>query len=606
MTRSSLKLSKRRTPTGLLAVVLLTVVVATAVYAQINLQAKLVLRPVTSGEISAYKLPSTTEMSVGLTTVGVGQAAYLEMDVNIAEPASDINGVVWTLTNKPAGSNAAIGDDLLNSNVPIYEPSDRLAYRIAGRASLRPDVTGVYVVSATVTTHTGPTATVAQTIVAANYVGISGCARCHNGSGPPNMVQSWSATAHSQIFTSEITGAAGNTTYASTCWGCHTVGYDLNSTINNGGFDKMMKQLNWTPPSSAVPSNWTNMPTALQNVANIQCENCHGPGSEHANSGGTPYAISVPSGSGTCNSCHDAPTHHVKGSEWYNSMHSVTTTDPAGNASCVGCHTGPGFVGRMTGAKTVNTAYGAINCQTCHEPHGQTTPSNAAHLIRIDTPVKLADGTLVSNAGEGALCMNCHQARQNASTYVDSTAGSAHFGPHEGPQSDMLEGVNGYTYGRNIPSSAHAFVAKDTCVACHMQATATTDAAFLKAGGHTFKPSFTPDGSTTPVDLVGACQGCHGPEITSFNFALMDYNGDGQIEGVQTEVQKLLDQLSSMLPGSNGKPQTALTIDATWTKPQLRAAYNWSFVNNDGSKGIHNTAYAVGLLKASIEDLSKK
>ena len=37
----------------------------------------------------------------------------------------------------------------------------------------------------------------------------------------------------------------------------------------------------------------------------------------------------------------------------------------------------------------------------------------------------------------------------------------------------------------------------------------------------------------------------------------------------------------------------------------MEAAYNWLFVNNDGSRGIHNTAYAVGLLKASIADLSK-
>ncbi len=49
--------------------------------------------------------------------------------------------------------------------------------------------------------------------------------------------------------------------------------------------------------------------------------------------------------------------------------------------------------------------------------------------------------------------------------------------------------------------------------------------------------------------------------------------------------------------------KTALTIDSTWTKPQLEAAYNWPFVNNDGSQGIHNTAYAVGLLKASIANL---
>jgi hypothetical protein len=347
------------------------------------------------------------------------------------------------------------------------------------------------------------------------------------------------------------------------------------------------------------------MPAALQNVANIQCENCHGPGSEHASSGGTTWEISVPTGSGTCGSCHDDPTHHFKSTEWNNSMHAVTTTDPAGNAACVGCHTSFGFIGRMTGATNVNTAYSAINCQTCHEPHGQTNPSTAAHLIRTDAPVTLADGTSVSNAGEGALCMNCHQARVNAQTYVTTTPGSAHFGPHEGPQADMLEGVNGYTYGQAIPSSAHAFVAPNTCVDCHMQTVAATDPAFLQAGGHTFKPSYTPTGSTTPVDLVGACQSCHGPDITTFNFPLMDYNSDGKIDGVQTEVQELLDQMSAMLPPV-GQTKTSLNIDATWTQPQLAAAYNWQFVNNDGSRGIHNTAYAVGLLKASIEDLSKK
>jgi hypothetical protein len=138
-----------------------------------------------------------------------------------------------------------------------------------------------------------------------------------------------------------------------------------------------------------------------------------------------------------------------------------------------------------------------------------------------------------------------------------------------------------------------------------MQATATTDAAFLKAGGHTFKTDFTPADSTTPVQLVGACQNCHGPEITTFDFPLFDYNGDGKIEGVQTEVQRLLDTLSAMLPPA-GQAKTSLTIDSTWTQPQLEAAYNWLFVTNDGSKGIHNTAYAVGLLKASIADLTAR
>ncbi len=196
MPRINFNLSSRGTPTGLLAVVLLIVVATTATYAQINLQAQLVLRPLTNGEIATYKLPATTETSPGLTTVGVGQAAYLEVDVNIAEPASDINGVAWTLTTKPSGSQAAIATSPLGANVPVYELSDRLTLQAAGRALLRPDVNGVYVVTGVITTHSGPTATVSQTIVAGNYVGITACARCHSGGGAPNMVPSWSNTLH--------------------------------------------------------------------------------------------------------------------------------------------------------------------------------------------------------------------------------------------------------------------------------------------------------------------------------------------------------------------------------------------------------------------------
>src|ERR1700733_5411540 len=116
-----IKLSTRRTPTGLLAVVLLAVVATTALDAQIALQAQLVTRPLTAGEIAKYNLPATTEMSGGLTTVGVGQAEYLDAEVNIAEPASDISGVAWTLTTRPTGSQAAIATSPLGATVPVYE-----------------------------------------------------------------------------------------------------------------------------------------------------------------------------------------------------------------------------------------------------------------------------------------------------------------------------------------------------------------------------------------------------------------------------------------------------------------------------------------------------
>jgi hypothetical protein len=413
------------------------------------------------------------------------------------------------------------------------------------------------------------------------------------------MVPAWSKTAHAGLFTSGINGGQGS--YTSGCISRHTVGYDANSTMNDGGFSAVAKQLNWTFPATLQPGNFEAMPAALKGLANIQCENCHGPGSEHANYGGAQVAISVPNNTGACSQCHDAPTHHIKSAAWANSMHAVTTRDPAGNASCVGCHTGSGFITKMNGAKITDTTYHSIDCATCHEPHGLTSPSDAPHLVRSMASVTLADGTKVTNGGTGTLCMQCHQARQNASTYVDATAGSAHYGPHEGPQADMLAGTNGYTYGQKIPSSAHGDVVQNACVDCHMQTVASTDAAFLNAGDHTFKTTYAPAGKPA-VNLVGACQSCHGPDVTQFDFALFDYNGDGVIEGVQTEVQHLLDQLSTMLPPNNSV-KTSLTIDNSWTKPQLEAAYNWLFVTNDGSRGVHNTAYTVGLLKASIANL---
>ena len=421
------------------------------------------------------------------------------------------------------------------------------------------------------------------------------------------MVNAWSKTLHAEIFKDGINGLNGSS-YGPSCWGCHTVGYDASATMPDGSFDDVMKQLGWAPPAVLQPGNFEAMPAALQNVANIQCENCHGPGSTHISSGGDTRLISKTFDSGVCGQCHGAATHHVKTMEWNNSGHAIAPRDASGTGrdGCVGCHTSIGFVGKISGAAAVDTTYSAITCQTCHEPHGETIPGTNTHLVRTLAAVTLADGTTVTNAGMGTLCMNCHQSRQNAATYVPKTAGSTYYGPHHGPQADMLEGTNGYTYGKNIPSSAHADVVEDTCVHCHTQTVAsTTDPAFGKVGGHTFKLSWPGDANNPPEDLVGACQTCHGPDVTTLNFPLMDYDGDGVIEGVQTEVQHLLDQLALLLPPV-GQAKSTLNIDSTWTQPQLAAAYNYLFVQSDGSMGIHNMAYTVGLLKASIADLSKK
>src|ERR1017187_5814318 len=162
------------------------------------------------------------------------------------------------------------------------------------------------------------------------------------------------------------------------------------ATATNGGFDYVMKQTGWVFPTVLTPTNWTSMTNVLQNLGNIQCENCHGPGSQHAYGLGDTNLITKTVKSGDCNQCHDAPTHHIKGTEWYVSRHALTTGPSSAN--CLPCHSANGFIARgdanTNGSYSVtpvtNVTFAPISCQACHEPHGDTVPANNPHLIRSE------------------------------------------------------------------------------------------------------------------------------------------------------------------------------------------------------------------------------
>ena len=636
----------KKAMTCLMAVVLMTIVAAITASAAAPppLNGQLVLRPFTPGDVTVYKLPSTTETSPGLTTVGIGAPIYLEAEINSAIAPSTIVSVTWVLTNKPAFSTAFLTNSPLGTNVPIYEVADRLVYQVAGRSFLRADLVGQYTIVATIVTSGSGSTNVTKTITAGTYMGANTCALCHSGGVvAEDKYTSWQDTAHAHIFTEGINGELG--TYRASCLPCHTVGYNANTNVIvnpvNGGFDDVAKQLGWTFPTVLAPTNWAYMQAvypSLANLGNIQCENCHGPGSQHAYALGNTNFISKTVNSGDCNQCHDAPTHHIYGTQWYTSAHagglSTSPRVPSGPSRwmCVGCHTADGFIDRMenvgsTNAYTTNTMYAAIGCQTCHEPHGQTMPTNNPHLVRMLAAVTMPDGTVVTNAGFGALCLQCHQVR-NGSVAIqlanypvgkNTWFGGSSFGVHDSPQGDMIEGVNAYTYGKLIPSAAHRTAVTNLCVGCHMQDAPYGDPAYLQAGGHTFDMTYnvvTTNGSTlvtNSYDKVDVCIQCHGP-IDSFDMVRGDLNGDGVIEGVQTEVQKLMDRLSTLLPPTNyvasgnyvadGLVKSSITFRTNWPSKFLKAGYNWQFVANDGSKGVHNAPFAVGLLKASIADLT--
>lgn len=612
------------------SVALLTLGAALAQAAAPALNALLDTRPLTPQEIKDYGLPGGSETSGGLNTVGVGVPFYLDALVNLSIPSSNITSVTWTLVTKPVGSAAVITNSPLGGNVPTYKMADRLTLRVAGRALLRPDVVGQYAVQVAIVTDNGSGSTnITKPLTAATYMGVQTCALCHSGGAiAENVYGSWTNTLHSHAFKDAINGVSTDH-FTKNCTSYHVVGYDTNSLAVNGGFDDIATATNWTFPTTLSPTNWDAMPASLRAVANIQCESCHGPGSEHAAAlGQTNVAnwprLGVSMAAGDCAQCHDSLTHHFKTAEWNNSAHASATRTPSGpsRVACVRCHTASGFeawaeAGGMTNQNahpttlnyTPNTAYEAITCQTCHDPHDATNP----HQLRLSTSITLSEGTVVTNAGMGAFCMQCHNSRNGSVTNslvnypagLPTWVGGSAFGVHDSPQADMLEGVNAVTYGHNIPSAAHRYAITNTCAGCHMQEVAATDPGFTKAGGHTFKMSYT--NGTGTVDMVGVCVQCHGP-IESFDMVRQDYDGDGLTEGVQTEVQHLLNKLSTLLPNANGvvdgAVQTRLSVKTNWPAKYLQAAYNWQFVSADGSLGIHNAPFAVGLLKASIADLT--
>jgi hypothetical protein len=621
----------RKAPSCLLTAALLSLLAGHAARAATALNARVILRPVTPRDVVLYNLPASTEVSGGMTNIAIGTPAYVEADVNLAAVPASITNVSWTLT-APFNSAAVLTTSPLPSTVPVFLPSDKLVYQVAGRILLRPDVTGSYTVTATIATTNGTT-NVAVTLNVGTYVGVYTCELCHSGGEiAQSIYPSWTTTLHSTIFSNGIDGTL-SSHYSVSCIKCHTVGYDTNaSALLDGGFYGVQQQDGWTFPSVLASTNFASMPANLQNLANIQCENCHGPGSGHAGALGDTNAanwpiVDVPYTVGACEQCHDDPPNHAYGTQWYASSHAVTTTIPTTSSSapyCVRCHTSQGFIDVVSNnaandgiVTSSHTNYYAIGCQTCHEPHGQTIPTNDSHILRVMASATFGDGTVITNGGEGNLCMNCHHSRDgdavtNVANYklgLNTWAGGSSFGPHDGVQGDMIEAINAITYGQSIPSSAHRESVTNSCVGCHMQTIASTDPGFLLSGGHTFEMSYNvvTNGVTNKVDQVGVCNQCHGG-ITTFNFPVEDYANVGTILGVQTEVQILLNQLSALLPTKNGVisgvAQTSLSTTTNWTTAQLNAAYNWQFVKNDGSLGVHNAPFATGLLKASIADLT--
>ncbi len=305
----------------------------------------------------------------------------------------------------------------------------------------------------------------------------------------------------------------------------------------------------------------------------------------------------------TCHSDQEWDIIHAE-SEYAVSVHATGNTVERnsldGEAACEGCHTHEGFVARINDTTAAGDDYTHIKCFTCHAPH-----SNGNLTLRVDAPVTLENGGTFA-LGQGELCVSCHHSRADVNTFISNPTDitSSHWGPHHSVQGDMLVGTNGYEYsGYTYQKSPHSTAVTNGCPTCHM----APKGIWANVGGHTWNMA-DPSNDDQNVSACGQA-GCHeASDFTSFDPVFpanhADYDWDGVVEGVQTEIQGLLDSLGADLLAAGMVSASHSPISGTsFSADSAGALFNYIFVEEDRSEGIHNTKYTVGLLQSSINYL---
>jgi hypothetical protein len=516
-------------------------------------------------------------IATGLLNAGVETKMYLMATFE----DSSITGLTWTMIDKPASSTTAV----LSGATTVDETSEIVTFV--------PDVVGTYKVAVSEGMY-------ADTVVvnAAKFVGVDNCKMCHNG-GVTQHYEPWMATGHSNFLDMALDGEKGSY-YSGSCISCHTVGYDIDA--DNDGFD----DFEFVFPDTKVPgmadSLYTKYPDAMKR-ANIQCENCHGPGGSH--NGATSNSKMLSSiAADACAACHDDDHYHVYPSQWAVSKHANPDAEYT-RTSCAPCHNGMGFIMYVDGGKTGLTeepdANYDISCAVCHDPHDAT---NEYQLRTVE--VTLPNGDVITEGGNGKLCMNCHNSRR---ILPDRILERMDVGdtpePHHGPQAEMLTTMNVETYGLDLPTSPHLQATDDACIDCHMYEHGShgehgDDGTLNTSGMHSFAMV-----NQQGVDNVNSCSPCHAAFGDNFADKVYylngnaDHDGDGNVEGLQHEVEGLLATLHDALPKNlDGDIEIQ---DSTISFNEAAAIYNYFLVEEDRSLGIHNPAFTVALLQASID-----
>jgi hypothetical protein len=241
------------------------------------------------------------------------------------------------------------------------------------------------------------------------------------------------------------------------------------------------------------------------------------------------------------------------------------------------------------------------NCYTCHQIHRTYTTDDWA--LTQEEPVTTWVGNHTLDFGKSNLCISCHQSRTYSPALPDPNTGgtvnitSSRYGPHHGPQGLMLPGLTGYEVPGPTPyeNSAHTLLlanaGANACVACHMAAAGGSagEEYGTFVGGHSFRVA----GESGNINFA-ACSACH--TVAADLTALVD-DRQAQIEAKMAELRQLLIDRGLL------NPTTDLAIPGTFEGHEAGALFNYRFVQEDQSLGVHNFKYAYALLTNAIAAL---
>lgn len=326
-----------------------------------------------------------------------------------------------------------------------------------------------------------------------------------------------------------------------------------------------------------------------------------------------------------CVDCHGSETKFpVRGirSQYLTSGHRTLGNASYANADdCQSCHTNEGFIQRAKSGKVDPKKFVAnpseIGCFTCHAPH-----DNGNFSLRAAAKVTLANG-VVFDKEKGNLCASCHRARRTPKDEVRArNIPSDSWGAHHGPQADMLAGTNAYEFpGRKYSSSVHGALPGANCVACHMTLPSGRYSLAPSIGGHSFRIAGEVHEQHKLNSAGCTTSGCHGAmaQVKGTHYfdrkAMEDYDGDGKVETVQEEVQGLLEKfvndkgtgsLQTMKEPMYDAKRKFINTKTQYPLEAVAALYNYKFVLEDRSNGVHNMNYAVQVLMDSLKALDPK